>query len=940
MEFKRVFTHRGHLMEHVFQYVQWKTLDIIISDDRTGEPIFEQKNVEFPVDWSYEACKIVASRYFYGKFGEPERERSLKQLISRVVTRIVETGKDNGYFPEHDMNEDQAHVMGAELTYMLLHQMFAWNSPVWFNVGTPNRQGVSACYITQVDDNLESIIENVGNEMRIFADGSGNGFNASRMRGSKEGITGGGTSSGPISFMKIYDAGAGVVKSGGKTRRAAKMVLINDDHPDVEEFITCKSTEEAKAKALIQAGYDGSFDGEATRSVFFQNANHSVRLTDKFMQAVDKDGDWNLINRVDGKVAKTVKARYLWDLIAKEAWQTGDPGIQFHDIIQEWHTCKADGEIEATNPCAEYVFLNWTSCNLGSLNLVKFWDKHSKQFQIERFEHAVLMATLSMNILIDLAEFPVEKIAKGTKTYRTIGIGYANVGALLMLMGIPYDSMEARQVLGAITSLMTSSAYRSSAALAQLLGPFPAYVRNSTSMLDVIERHTKANKDLADESMAIYNVPAILEKAAQNWQVARFDGRRFGFRNAQTTVIAPTGTISFMMDCDTTGVEPEIGLEKHKSLVNGGSLSYMNNVVKDALKALGYSDKEVEQAADNIRHGRKIDFKDPEHRKIFACSLDDMSGADRWDVVPPEAHVLALGAVAPFLSGSASKTCNLPSTATVEDIQKLYRMAYTHGVKCIAVFRDKSKATQPMSTSKPLDSQNAVPVKTGAIETSDVWISDPVHYQPPNIGWTTVSGMQVPQLKREEMPRERESRTAEVQLNGNKAYFTMGQYPDGRLGEVFITMSLQGSFAHGLMDSIGVLISLALQWGVPLEDIVRKLKGTKFSPAGFTGNPEIPQCNSVLDYLGQLLEKRYLQGIQEPKGKIDVPENFATAEQDPIAESYKQYRKALMTTIAEAHLDRIEYTGNPCPDCGTQMVYMGGRCAKCPNCGHGGECGS
>lgn len=888
IKISRHFTKLNQTIDDVFDSVEWSKRSAILRDI-DGTEVFRQDNVEFPTWWSDGAVTIVASKYFWGQRDTAEREYSLKQLINRVVSRIAQEGVKRNYF---NSSEDAGYVIyedpnsyfnifKAELAYMVMYQMFAWNSPVWFNIGTTNPQAVSACYITQVDDNLQSIAENAVNEMMIFKDGSGNGFNASRMRGSNEHITGGGHSSGPLSFMQVYDKVAFATKSGGRSRRAAKMVIMNVDHPDIEEFIRCKSLEELKMKALIAAGYDKSPGGEAAMTVAFQNANHSVRITDKFLDAVENNEDWHLINRTDGKIAKTLKARDLWNLIAQEAWETGDPGIQFDDLIQEWHTCKADGPIEATNPCAEYVFLNNTSCNLASFNLLKF-RKDDSSFDIDGFIYGIQLGTISMNILIDFADFPVEKIAEGTRKYRTIGIGYANLGGLLMSMGIAYDSDEGRNLAASITSLMTAQTYLTSSDVAEFRGPFERFKDNKAHMYRIIAKHYDYALDLTDDN-------DIAAMAANLWGDVLHDTDFFA--NAQATVLAPTGTIGLMMECDTTGVEPELSLVKYKKLVDGGNLKYVNDCVRSALTALGYAQSSIELVINTIRdEGRLHEVIIPEHRNVFACSFE---GVIDCPVLSPQSHVKMLGAVAPFLSGSASKTCNLPETATVQDIQDIYNLAHSLGVKCIAVYRDNCKQSQPLTTKDP------------------------------NAKKEEVKPVVVESVKRKKLPNDRDAKTHKFEIAGHEGYITVGLYPDGSLGEVFIRMNKGGSFANGMMDSYAIAMSLGLQHGVPIETFINKFKHVSFEPFGWTDNPQIRVCKSPVDYLARYLELKFCNTTEKVEIENDL--HFATA----VVE--KQQPKI----VNVANIDH----GSACSYCGHIKIRIG-KCERCLNCGEGGECGA
>lgn len=891
LRFERYFTRPG---VHPFDEVRWELRTASITGER-GEVIFEQKDVEVPDFWSQLATNVVASKYFRGQLGSPQRERSVRQLISRVADTIADWGRKDGYFA----TEEDADTFHKELIHLLLMQKASFNSPVWFNVGVPGeRPQASACFINSVQDSMESILDLVKTEGMLFKYGSGTGTNFSRLRSSREHLQGGGTASGPVSFMRGFDAFAGVIKSGGKTRRAAKMVILNADHPDILAFIRSKAEEEKKAWALIEAGYDGSFNvpGGAYDSVSYQNANHSVRVSDAFMEAAVKGLPLQTRYITTGEVADTYNARDLLREIAEATWICGDPGLQYDDTINKWHTCKNTDRIYASNPCSEFVFLDDTSCNLASLNLMAF-RKPDGEFDIEAFRHAVRIMITAQEIIVDNAAYPTPKITQNSHDYRPLGLGYANLGALLMARGLPYDSDAGRAYAAAITAVMTGEAYRQSAIIARDCGgPFPGYVRNREPMLDVIRMHrAHVDKIEAKETVA----PDLLRAATEGWDDALSLGEQYGYRNAQVTVLAPTGTIAFMMDCDTTGVEPDIALVKYKTLVGGGMMKIVNRTVPEALQRLGYSQEQIEDIMAYIERTDTIEgapHLKPEHLPVFDCAFKPANGQRSIHYM---GHIKMMGAVQPFLSGAISKTVNMPNDATVEDIMGAYIEAWKLGVKAIAIYRDGSKRTQPLSTKKTSEQLEKQPVQEGR----------PV---------------------RRKLPDERQSITHKFSVGGHEGYITVGLYPDGKPGEIFITMSKEGSVVSGLMDSFATAISLALQYGVPLETLVNKFAHMRFEPSGVTNNPQIRFAKSIMDYIFRWLALKFLPPEQQPAGEVASIENH-TGLSEKAAEPARTLREA------EQRVFQLQADAPPCPECGSIMV-RNGACYKCLNCGATSGC--
>ncbi len=827
LTFERRWTTPG---VHPYDEVEWEMRTASISSE-TGKTVFEQTDVEVPASWSQLATNVVVSKYFRGHIGTPGREHSVKQLIDRVVNTISAFAATQRYFAT---DEDLA-AFKAELTHLLVHQKMAFNSPVWFNVGVEEQPQCSACFINSVRDSMSSIMDLAKTEAMLFKYGSGAGVNLSPIRGSKEKMSGGGIASGPVSFMKGFDAFAGVVKSGGKTRRAAKMVILDSDHPDVMEFIDSKANEERKAWALIEAGYDASFTGEAYGSVFFQNANHSVRVTDDFMRAVESGADWTTHEVTTGDAVDTMPATSIFRRMAEAAWLCGDPGIQYDTTINDWHTSAVSDRIYASNPCSEYMFLNDTACNLASMNLLKFVDADG-EFDVEAYRFAARVTITAQEILVDNASYPTPQIEENSHRFRPLGIGYANLGALLMSRGLAYDSDEGRAYAATLTAIMTGEAYRQSAVVARDHGgPFNDYAINEQPFLRVIGKHREA----------AYQIPAgsapqpLLDAARLTWDEALQLGRQHGYRNAQVSVLAPTGTIAFMMDCDTTGIEPDIALVKYKKLVGEGFLKIVNNTVPAALRRLGYSAAETEAIVDFINEHETIEGAPalkPEHLSVFDCAFKPVNGERSIHYM---GHIRMMGATQPFLSGAISKTVNMPEAATAEDIEDVYLQGWKLGLKAIAIYRDGSKRSQPLSTGKKkdsdaTDSQVAVAAAPGAQLTGE------------------------PKPYRRRLPAERTAVTHKFQVAGHEGYITVGLYEDGTPGELFLKMAKEGSTISGLMDTIATMTSVSLQYGVPLRDLVNKFAHVRFEPAGFTGNSEIPIAKSIVDYVFRWMGSRFL----------------------------------------------------------------------------------
>jgi ribonucleoside-diphosphate reductase alpha chain len=820
LKIDRIFTTPG---AHPYDEITWERRDVVQQNWKTGETVFEQRGVEFPDFWSVNASTIVTTKYFRGAVGTDAREWSLRQLVDRVVKTYTAAGVEHGYFA----TPDDAEVFEHELSYMLVHQVFAFNSPVWFNVGTASPQQVSACFILSVDDSMDSILNWYKEEGFIFKGGSGAGLNLSRIRSSKELLSSGGTASGPVSFMRGADASAGTIKSGGATRRAAKMVVLDVDHPDIEEFVETKAREEDKIRALRDAGFDMDLGGRDIVSVQYQNANNSVRVTDEFMHAVENGSEFGLRARQTGEVIETIDARELFAKIAKAAWECADPGIQYDDTINDWHTNPETGRITASNPCSEYMSLDNSSCNLASLNLLKFL-RDDDTFDAPLFTRCVELIITAMDISICFADFPTEPIAETTRAYRQLGIGYANLGALLMAMGLGYDSDGGRALAASITSLMTGTSYKRSAELAGVVGPYEGYARNADAHKRVMRKHAAATDAIRSVTD---NDRDVRKLATAAWDAVVKTGERNGFRNAQASVLAPTGTIGFMMDCDTTGIEPDFSLVKFKKLVGGGSMQIVNQTIPRALKKLGYAGETIEAIVEFIaEHGHVIDAPGlkREHYEVFDTAMGERA-------IAPMGHVRMMAAAQPYISGAISKTVNLPETATVEEIADVYVQGWKLGLKALAVYRDNCKVGQPLSDAKAKGADKA-------FVAGDV----------PEV----VKVVERPVRKR--LPKSRPSRTTSFTVGGAEGYMTAGSYPDDGLGEVFLKLGKQGSTLAGVMDAFSMAISISLQYGVPLETYVSKFTNMKFEPAGLTDDPDVRMSSSIMDYIFRRLALDYL----------------------------------------------------------------------------------
>ncbi|MFH1438807.1 MAG: vitamin B12-dependent ribonucleotide reductase [Pseudomonadota bacterium] len=880
LKFVRRLTNAG---KDPFDEVEWDSRSAIIVSEK-GETIFKQENLEIPKPWSQVATNVVASKYFRGPDTEGIREHSVKQIIARVVQTLVEWGSKDGYFA----TERDAEVFDDELKSIILNQMATFNSPVWFNVGVSpdDKPQASACFINSIDDTMDSIMELATVEANLFKGGSGTGTNFSSLRSSKEALSGGGKASGPVSFMKGFDAFAGVIKSGGKTRRAAKMVILNADHPDIEEFIQSKMLEEKKAWALIEIGYDSSLNGEAYSSVFFQNSNNSVRVTDEFMEKVEGDGQWDLKSVLTGETVETVGARDIFNLVASVAHMCGDPGLQFDTTVNTWHTCKASGRINASNPCSEFMFIDDSSCNLASLNLMKFL-KEDGTFDVDLMTHVVDIVITAQEIIVDNARYPTERIANNSSLFRPLGIGYANLGALLMAKGLPYDSEDGRVFAAAVTALLTGEAYAQSAKLATKMGPFDRYDENRDCMLDVMDMHMAALDELEEKKPP----KEVITAARQAWAEAIEIGEKAGFRNAQVSVLAPTGTIGFMMDCDTMGIEPDIALIKYKNLVGGGTIRMVNKTVPLALQNLGYDQEEIKSILGHIDRKGTIEGTEmlkEEHLAVFDCALKPRGGNR---VIAPEGHVQMMAAVQPFISGAISKTVNLSTDVTVEKIGEIYMDAWKRGLKALSIYRDDSKKTQPLAT-----------------------------------GSGKKAAAAVPQMKpfRRRMPDERHSITHKFNIAGHEGYLIIGMYEDGTPGEIFIKMAKEGSTISGLMDSFALAISMTFQYGVPLKVLVEKFTNTRFEPSGYTNNREVPHAKSIMDYIFSYLAVKFLPSDGKGGKKEEAAQH--AGQPDTTADDNGQIDLFMMQSDAPL-----------CPDCGFMMVRSGA-CYRCMNCGSSSGC--
>ena len=931
LSIERLYTTEG---VHPYDEVNWERRDVVQTNWKTGEVVFEQRGAEFPDFWSVNASTIVTTKYFRGAVGTEEREWSLRQLLDRVVLTYVKAGREYGYFA----TEDDAIIFEHELTYMLLHQVFSFNSPVWFNVGTVSPQQVSACFILSVDDRMESILNWYKEEGLIFKGGSGAGLNLSRIRSSKELLkSSGGTASGPVSFMRGADASAGTIKSGGATRRAAKMVVLDIDHPDIEEFIETKVREEDKIRVLRDAGYDMDLGGKDISSVQYQNANNSVRVSDLFMHAVENNEPFGLTARTDGSVIETVDAKKLFRTISEAAWACADPGIQYDDTINDWHTNPETGRINASNPCSEYMSLDNSSCNLASLNLLTFL-KDDDTFDAQRFARAVEFVITAMDISICFADFPTVPIGETTRRYRQLGIGYANLGALLMATGLPYDSDAGRSFAAAITSLMTGTAYKRSAELAGIVGPYEGYARNVDGHKRVMRKHAAAGDNVRTISSLDGDVLKVANKA---WQDNTRIGDQNGWRNAQASVLAPTGTIGFMMDCDTTGIEPDFSLVKFKKLVGGGSMQIVNQTIPRALRRLGYTEETVEAIIEYIgENGHVVDAPGlkTEHYEIFDTAMGLRS-------ITPLGHVRMMAAVQPFISGAISKTVNMPESATIDEVEEIYFQGWKLGIKALAIYRDNCKVGQPLSDAKAKKVDEIVDVTAAAVAAA-------------------IAGQPV----RRRLPKSRPSRTTSFSVAGAEGYMTAGSYPDNGLGEVFLKLGKQGSTLAGVMDAFSIAISIALQYGVPLEAFVSKFVNMRFEPAGMTDDPDIRISQSIMDYIFRRLALDYLPyeqraglgihtadersatvaanyGPAVPAASADLDVAIDEAVETDEAAAEAAVEATPVKAASKAHssaelLEEITGTASDAPLCMTCGIKMrpAGSCYVCEGCGSTSGC--
>ena len=887
LTFRRFFSSPGR---DPLDSVQWETRTAVIRGDKGGE-IFKQDDVEAPTSWSDMAVNVVASRYFRGTPGSAERESSVKQLIRRVADTIHRWGVEQSYFA----TEEDGQVFRDELAHLLVQQRASFNSPVWFNVGFQQEPQCSACFILSVDDTMESILDWYRQEGIIFKGGSGSGVNVSSLRSATESLSGGGTASGPISFMKAADASAGVIKSGGKTRRAAKMVILDADHPDILEFIRCKATEEAKARILAASGLGTSLEGEAYSSVAFQNSNHSVRLTDEFMQADENDEEWQTRFVLSGEQAHSYRARNLMHEIALAAHACGDPGLQFHTTVNNWHTCPNTAPIRASNPCSEYMQVDNSACNLASLRLTAFLDKGA--FRTDAFRRAVDVVITAQEILVDASGYPNQAITERSRDMRALGLGYADLGAMLMDLGLPYDSDEGRAWAGAVSALMTGEAYLQSARMASIKGPFKEYEKNREPMLQVIGMHRRHARRINHPS----GPQALLKEVRKTWDEAFQAGERFGFRNCQATVLAPTGTVGFMMDCDTTGIEPEMALVKFKALSGGGSFKMVNRTVARALERLGYPPVVVRDIVSRIEETGTIEGIDevqPEHLPVFDCAFRPINGKR---IISPEGHVRMMAAVQPFISGAISKTVNMPAETSVAEIEEVFRRAWRLGLKAITVYRDGCKAAQPLGLGESLTGPAVKPV-------------------------------------RRRLPVDCDSVRHKFEIAGQKGYIHVGFYEDGKVGEIFIRMAKEGSTISGLMDTIATLTSIALQYGVPLEALVSKFSHMRFEPSGFTSNKDIPIAKSLTDYIFRYLGIRFLnREQQEIAGLISTEgEPGLPAYELPVDRPAARSRTKVLS-VENGHAFNPQSDAPACQDCGAIMV-RNGSCYKCVNCGATSGC--
>ena len=919
----RHFTQPG---VHPYDTITWEKRDARIANWKTGSVAFEQLGVEFPESWSLNATNIVAQKYFRGTLGTPERETSLRQVIDRVADTITNWGIQGGYF----VDDEEAEAFRNELKYILVTQRAAFNSPVWFNIGVKGvPQQASACFILSVEDTMDGILNWYREEGIIFKGGSGSGINLSAIRSSAETLKGGGTASGPVSFMRGADASAGTIKSGGKTRRAAKMVILNVDHPDVEEFIWCKSREEKKARALSAAGFDMDLDGADSFSVQYQNANNSVRVTDEFMQAVKDDRDWDLKAVKDGRTIRTMKARDLWRQIATASWECADPGLQFDTTINKWHTAHAAGRINGSNPCSEYMHIDNSACNLASINLLKYLNDDDT-FDVEAYRHTIEVVFTAQEILVGNADYPTEKIAENSRLFRQLGLGYANIGALLMALGMPYDSEGGRAWAAVLTSMMTGHAYATSARIASRMGPFAGFTANERYMLNVLRMHRDADKEIDNTNVVQHD---LVEAATASWAAAVRDGEEYGVRNSQASVLAPTGTIGLMMDCDATGIEPDLGLVKFKKLVGGGNMTIVNQTVPRALKKLGYEKPVVDRIVEYIDKNKTIvgspDLR-AEHLAAFACSMGD-------NVIHYEGHVRMMGAVQPFLSGAISKTVNMPEHATIEEIEKIHMLSWELGLKAVAIYRDNCKVGQPLSTMKKDDDKKDADAVTATAER----VVERVVNQP----------------VRQKLPRSRRGRTFEFRVADCKGFANVGEYEDGRPGEIFLTVSKQGSTLAGIMDSFAKSVSYGLQYGVPLHAFVEAFINTRFEPAGMTDDPDIRMASSIIDYLFRRLAVEYMTPAERAELGIftraermqptlpGVEETVVETAQgvdviaDPKTIPSAGELAASMAAGGFGHGEgKAAATGAICSSCGSSNMRRAGACYVCGDCGSTSGC--
>jgi ribonucleoside-diphosphate reductase alpha chain len=892
---RRYFTIPGR---EPFDEIEWETRDAFIPGK--DKPVFEQKDVEFPKFWSQTATNIVAQKYFRGRMTSPERERSVRQMIGRVVDTISAWGRKDGYFA----TEEEADTFEAELKAILVNQLASFNSPVWFNVGFEERPQCSACFILSIEDSMDAILDWIRREGVIFRGGSGSGVNLSKLRSSKEQLSKGGYASGPVSFMRGADASAGTIKSGGKTRRAAKMVVLDVDHPDVEEFIWCKAHEERKARVLEAAGYDMSLDSPDWASIQYQNANNSVRVTDAFMEAVEGDADWNLTARTDGTVVDTIKARKLLKDIADAAWQCADPGVQYDTTINNWHTLPNTSRINASNPCSEYMSIDDSACNLASLNLMKF-RREDGELDVEAFTHAVDVMFLAQEILVGNSSYPTPEIERNAKAYRQLGLGYANLGALLMARGLPYDSEEGRAYAAAITALMTGRAYRKSAEIAGRMGAFAGYAPNAAAMIGVMAQHRAAVANIDGAS----SVPSdLLTACRQAWDDVLNLGEVHGYRNAQSTVLAPTGTISFMMDCDTTGVEPDFSLVKSKKLVGGGEITIVNKSVPMSLDKLGYAPAEVEEIVAFVDERNTVvgaPYLKADHYPVYDCAVGDRA-------IHYMGHVKMMGAVQPFISGAISKTVNLPETVTVDEVAQLYAESWKLGVKAIAIYRDNCKVAQPLSGKKDGDAQDSL-----------------VAALPP-----------APLTQRRRLPDDREEVGRKFRVGDYEGYIHVGLYEDGTPGDIFVDIAKEGTTLAGLMNSIMISVSLGLQYGVPLEVYVSKFSHMRFEPSGMTNDPDIRVAKSIVDYIFRWMGKRFLSieqqeelGIMSAEVRARLADGYRNGGDAPAATATPvEAAPPGQTALFNAFEDAQE-----CAKCGGRMVRTGS-CYTCRDCGTNTGC--